>query len=184
MRTNFAAALLVLALLPACDAGCAAQTPAAAPSAPASHTDTSALRREFEVLYARQAGAVMRQDADAVLAFDAPDFRATSLGGGSTTRAQLESRLRGFYTSGQLVRQISFAYEVLDVALRGGDAVVLVAQRDHRVQVRADGQSHDVEADVVHRDTWRRTPQGWLRYLTEEVRQDRFTVDGTPVAIP
>jgi ornithine carbamoyltransferase len=78
------------------------------------------------------------------------------------------------------VRQISFTYAVQEVTTDGNEVVVLVEQKDKRIQIRKDGQPHRVEANVIHRDTWVQTAEGWKRRLTEEVKQTKFSVDGKP----
>jgi len=97
------------------------------------------------------------------------------------TRAELEDGMTRFFTSGQLVKQIRFSYTVKEVTPQGSDVIVLVEQKDKRIQIRKDGKPHEVEANVIHRDTWVRMPDGWKRKLTEEVRQTKFTVDGKQV---
>jgi len=101
--------------------------------------------------------------------------------GTTLTRAELEEGMTRFFTSGQLVKQVHFSYTVKEVTPQGSDVIVLVEQEDKRIQIRKDGKPHEVEANVIHRDTWVRMPDGWKRKLTEEVRQTKFTVDGKHV---
>jgi len=159
--------------------------PSPAPSTSAASTASpngaAALERELTALYARQADAVMAQDAAALMSFNAPDHQVKLLDGDSVSRAKLEEGLTAFYASGRLVRELSFSFDLLDVAPRGDDVITLVEQKDHRVQLRSDEKPHEIDARVLHRDSWRKTPEGWKRYLTEEVLEVRFTVDGVPI---
>jgi hypothetical protein len=141
------------------------------------------VKKEFETMYARQAELTKKRDLKGLMEFNAPEHSVKLLNGKSFSRDDLEKRLTYFFTSGILVRQISFTYTVTEVTTKENEAVVLVEQKDKRVQVR-DGKEHEIEADVIHRDTWKKTPQGWKRRLTEEVKQTKFTVDGKPVELP
>jgi hypothetical protein len=109
-----------------------------------------------------------------------PDYTVILDNGKTMSRQQLEDRLKGYFSSGQLVRQISYTYEVKEIKVNGNEAVVLVEQKDKRIQIRRDGKPHEVEANVIHRDTWVRTDEGWKLKLTEELKQTKFTVDGKP----
>jgi hypothetical protein len=139
------------------------------------------LKREFQTLYERQAELLKKRDVRGFMEFNAPEYSVHLRNGTTLTREQLETGMSDFFTSGKLVRQIRFGYKLKEVAARGDTAVVLVEQKDKRVQIRRDGKPHEVEANVIHRETWVRTPEGWRRVLTEEVRQTRFTVDGKNV---
>jgi hypothetical protein len=150
------------------------------PAATAETRPRGNLRKEFQVVYDDQAERLARRDAHGWMEFNAPDHSVKLLDGRTISRDQLEDGMTRFFTSGQLVRQIAFTYRVLEVTPTDSGAVVVVEQRDHRIQMRKDGKPHRVEAHVIHRDTWTRTSDGWKRHLTEEVKQTRFTVDGRP----
>jgi hypothetical protein len=127
--------------------------------------DDHALRQEFKALYARQAELLKQRDVQGWMEFNTPEHSVRLQNGTTLTRAELEEGMTRFFTSGQ----------------RGNDVIVLVEQKDKRIQIRKDGKPHEVEANVIHRDTWVRMPDGWKRKLTEEVLQTKFTVDGKRV---
>ncbi len=139
------------------------------------------LKGEFKALYERQAELLKKRDVRGFMEFNAPDYSVRLKNGTTLTREQLETGMSDFFTSGKLVRQIRFGYKLKEATARGDTAMVLVEQKDKRVQIRRDGKPHEVEANVIHRETWVRTPEGWRRVLTEEVKQTRFTVDGKSV---
>jgi hypothetical protein len=153
----------------------------AASIAQAAGPDRHALENEFKALYERQAELLKQRDVKGWMEFNAPDHSIHLLNGKSISREELEQGMTRFFTSGQLVKQIRFSYTVKEITLRGDEALVLVEQKDKRIQIRKDGNPHEVEANVIHRDTWTRMPEGWKRRLTEEVRQTKFTVDGKRV---
>lgn len=139
------------------------------------------LKKEFKALYAKQVAVGKSRDVKAIMEFNTPDYSVKLLNGSTLSRKQLEQGMSRYFTSGQLVRQISFSYKILETAINGEEVIVLVEQRDKRIQMRRDGKPHKVEANVIHRDTWIRTAEGWKRRLTEEVKQTKFTVDDKSV---
>lgn len=143
--------------------------------------DNKRLQKEFKALYARQVAVGKTRDVKAIMEFNTSDYSVKLLNGSTVSRTQLEQGMSRYFTSGQLVRQISFGYRILETTITGEGVTVLVEQRDKRIQVRRDGKPHRIEANVIHRDTWIRTSEGWKRRLTEEVKQTRFSVDDKPV---
>src|SRR6266498_938445 len=150
---------------------------------PAFGKDDQRLKKDFKAIYSRQAELSRKRDVKALMELNTPDYSVKLLNGNSISRTQLEQGMTSFFTSGQLVRQISLTYAVLEVTAAGNEVVVLVEQKDQRIQIRKDGKPHKVEANVIHRDTWVQIAEGWKRRLTEEVKQTKFTVEGKPVEI-
>jgi ketosteroid isomerase-like protein len=145
--------------------------------------DNKRLRKEFKATYAKQVELGKKRDVKALMEFNTADYYVKLLNGTTVSRQQLEQGMSRYFTTGQLVRQISFTYKIMELTVRGEDVMVLVEQRDKRIQIRRDGKPHEVEANVIHRDTWVQTAEGWKRKLTEEVKQTKFTVDGKPVEL-
>lgn len=139
------------------------------------------LKNEFKTLYAKQIAVGKTRDVKAMMEFNTTDYSVKLLNGNKLTRQQLEQGMTRYFASGQLVRQINFSYKILGITPSSDEVIVLVEQRDKRIQIRRDGKPHQVEANVIHRDTWIKTPDGWKRRLTEEIEQTKFTVDGKPV---
>lgn len=139
------------------------------------------LKKEIRSLYAKQIEVGKTRDVKAMMEFNTTDYSVKLLNGNKLSRQQLEQGMTRYFTSGQLVRQISFSYKILEITPNGDEVIVLVEQRDKRIQIRRDGKPHHVEANVIHRDTWIKSAEGWKRKLTEEIKQTKFTVDGKPV---
>jgi hypothetical protein len=139
------------------------------------------LKKEIRSLYAKQIEVGKTRDVKAMMEFNTTDYWVKLLNGNKLSRQQLEQGMTRYFTSGQLVRQISFTYKILEITPRGDEVIVLVEQRDKRIQIRRDGKPHQIEANVIHRDTWIKSAEGWKRKLTEEIKQTKFTVDGKPV---
>jgi len=132
---------------------------------------------EFRTLYAQRAAVAKDRRLAEFLDETTDDYVVRLENGQTMTRNQLAKRLEAYFGE-QLVDQLSFAYFVRHVDIRGDQAVVKVEQRDKRVQRRKDGSNHLVEANVIHTDTWIKTPAGWKLQLTQEGKQLKFTVDG------
>jgi len=148
--------------------------------APARADDLKKVEKEMRELYAQQAASLEKRDVAGFMKLNTPDFQLRLLTGDKVDRERLEEGMTTYFTSGQLVKQISVRYDVTSVKREGNEAQVMVEQMDKRVQIRKDGKPHTVEAHVVHRDTWVPTADGWKRRLTEEVKQKKFLVDGKP----
>ena len=115
-------------------------------------------RKELKTLYAKKAEFSRRQDAKALLELNTEDYMVVLRNGQTMNRRQLEERLKGYFGSGQLVRQISFTYEIKEMKINKDEAVVIVEQKDKRIQLRGEERKpHKVEANVIHKDTWVRT---------------------------
>ncbi len=108
----------------------------AASIAPAFGADNKSLKKEFKALYAKQVAVGKTRDVKALMEFNTPDYSVKLLNGSTLSRKQLEQGMSRYLTSGQLVRQISFSYRILETTLNGEEVVVLVEQRDKRIQMR------------------------------------------------
>jgi hypothetical protein len=73
---------------------------------------------------------------------------------------------------------ISTSNEILELAVRGDDAIATVRQRLTRRRL-VEGVLHTVHTEVTQRETWTRTPGGWKLSFVDEVR-DPLTVDRGP----
>lgn len=142
--------------------------------------DLVQIKKEFEDLYKKKAEISQKRDVEGLISQTTADYVVKLSNGQTMTRQQLEERLRKYFTSGQLVKQVSFTYTIKDITIEKDEVIVVVEQKDKRIQIRSDGKPHDVEADVIHKDRWARTSEGWKLKLTEEGEQTKFTVDGQP----
>ena len=137
---------------------------------------------EFRGIYDHRAELVLHHDVSGQLADLTPDYVVKLRNGDTMTRDVLRERWRFFYDS-VVIRHVSFANVVRDVQRHGDTAVVTIEQKDHRIQRGPDGKPMDVEANVVHKETWVRTPAGWKLRRTDEGPQTKFEIDGKPQPI-
>ncbi len=138
-------------------------------------------KKEFQALYKERAEASESRNVDRMLDYTTADYLVKLSNGQTMTRQQLEARLRTYFDSGQLVKQLKFSNTIKSVQIDGDTAIVVVEQEDKRIQIRSDGKPHEIEANVIHKDTWVRQGGTWKLKLTEEGEQTKFTVDGEAV---
>ncbi len=148
MRRTLAAVLFVIA-------GCA--------SAPEAR-----LKNEIQAEYDKLAAASNRRDIDAVLSFRLPTFESFGPNGQHNNAAEMAQ-----YTRNWLMVQnkppIDVRFTVLSLEVRSKDEVAAkVLQRASRYQDR-EGKLAHVEHEVVQRETWNRTPQGWKLRMVDQI---------------
>jgi len=126
------------------------------------------IQKEIQAEYDRLASASNRQDIDAVLSFRLPTFEAFGPQGQHNNAAEMAE-----YTRNWLLVQnkppIDVKFTIQSVELRSEkEAAVKVLQRASRYQDR-EGKRVHVEHEVVQRETWVRTPQGWKLRMVDQI---------------
>jgi len=144
----------------------------------ASANDRS-IRKDLKALYARKAELSRNKDIKALIELNTPDYKLILRDGNVMNNQRLEEQLKLFF--GLVDRNIRFVHEIKQVNINGNEAVVVVEQKDKRIQRCEDGKLHEVEANVIHRDTWIREANSWKLKMTEEQKQIKLTVDGKPI---
>jgi len=124
--------------------------------------------REIQTEYDKLAAAFDRQDIDAVLSFRLPTFETFGPAGQHNDASQMAE-----YTRNWLLVQnkppISSKFTIQSIELRSDkEAAVKVLQRVSRHQER-EGKLVRVEHEVVQRETWNRTPQGWKLRMVDQI---------------
>ena len=146
----------------------------------AAHTYDKGVRKSLKEMYAKKAEYSRKKDIKSLIGLNTPDYKVILRGGKAMNNEQLEEQLKLFFSV--VVRNVRFAHEIGEIKVNGKEAVVLVEQKDKRIQKFPDGKPHEVEANVIHRDTWIKTTGGWKLKLTEEQQQLKLTIDGKPVS--
>ena len=138
------------------------------------------VRREIEAAYARLAEAVQRRDYEAFQALRIAEFATIPPDGVPSPNERMAARARGFLAAIQ--PPITGTHELLELTVRGDDAIATVRQKLTRRQL-VEGTLHTVHTEVTQRETWTRTPTGWKLSFVDEVR-DPLRVDQGPVGAP
>ena len=126
------------------------------------------VRNEIQAQYDKLGAAFDRQDIDAVLSFRLPTFETFGPQGQHNTAVEMAE-----YTRNWLMVQnkppIDVKMTVQSIELRSPtEAAVKVLQRASRYQDR-DGKRVHVVHEVVQRETWQRTPQGWKLRMVDQI---------------
>ncbi len=167
-----AGALAVTAAL----AGCSRERAAA--QAPAEDPLT-VVRRELEARYAENEAGFFARDPDRVMRLRHPEFHTITPDGRVSTREQMYERTRQFI--GRIERFDSLSETITALTLEGDTAHASVDQRTVRQQRLPDGALHEVRTSVVQRESWKKTPEGWLLWRVDEIQPGQTLVDGNPV---
>ncbi len=136
-------------------------------------------RRELAARYAENEAGFIARDPDRVMRLRHPGFHTITPDGRVSTREQMYERTRAFIS--RIERFDSLSETIIGLTLEGDTAHAVVDQRTVRQQRLADGTLHEVRTAVVQRESWKRTPEGWLLWRVDEIQPGETLVDGEPV---
>jgi hypothetical protein len=159
----------------AASVGCA-KRPSVAGSSPDSE---AGVRRALAARYAENEAGFMARDPDRVMRLRHPAFHTITPDGNVSTREQMYQRTREFI--GRIERFDSLSETITALTLAGDTAHAVVDQRTVRQQRLNDGALHEVRTSVVQRESWIRTPEGWLLWRVDELQPGETLVDGKPL---
>jgi Domain of unknown function (DUF4440) len=155
-------------------AGCSGERSAA----PAASNDTLAVvRRELAARYKENEAGFITHDPDRVMRLRHPAFHTITPDGRVHTREQMYQRTRDFIA--RIDHFDSLSETITALALDGDTAHAVIDQRTVRQQT-INGELHEVRTSVVQRESWIRTPEGWLLWRVDEVQPGQTLVDGKP----
>lgn len=136
-------------------------------------------RAQIQARYDALAAAFAREDVDAAIAFRTRDFATVGPDGRTLGYDEMAEYTRNWFRINE--PPIVTTFTIQNVEMRGSDeAAVTVLQKASRMQQLA-GKLRKVEHDVVQRETWVRTAEGWKIRGVDRVRDQRRWVDGKRV---
>ena len=136
------------------------------------------VRREIEDAYRKLARAFETKDFDAFQALRMADFATIPPQGAPSTASRMAERARGLLD--RIHPPITTSNEILDLTVRGDEAIATVRQKFTRRQLVED-QMRTIHSEVTQRETWRKTPDGWKLTFVDEVRDHLTLRDGERV---
>ncbi len=136
------------------------------------------VRKAIEDWYAQNMAAFEAKDVAAIMALRADDFYTITPDGKVNTRADMETRTRIFLD--RIDHFISQDNQIGTIEVEGDLASADITQKTIRMQRFPDGSLHKVESDVVQRETWKKTAQGWKLYRVDNIRDGSLLVDDKP----
>lgn len=131
------------------------------------------VRREIEDAYAKLARAVESKDFDAFQALRVAEFATIPPDGVPSPGSRMGDRARGMLE--RIQPPITNTNDILELTVRGNDAIATVRQKFTRRQV-IEGTPHTIHTEVTQRETWTRTRDGWKLLFVDDVR-DQMTLD-------
>jgi len=146
--------------------------------AQASDTAVARVKRELAERYRENEAGFFSRDPGRVMRLRHPDFHAILPDGRVSNREQMGERTRAFI--GRVERFDSLAENIIALSLSGDTALALVDQRTVRQQRFPDGTLHEIRTSVVQRESWIRTPDGWLMWRVDQIQPGPTLVDGRP----
>jgi ketosteroid isomerase-like protein len=135
------------------------------------------VRREIEAAYAKLADAVDTKNYEAFQALRIAGFATIPPDGRPSSASRMGERAKGMFE--RIQAPITTTNEILDLKVRGGDAIATVRQKFTRMQM-IDGRQHTIHTEVTQREIWTGTPEGWKLRFVDEVRDHTSLVDGQP----
>ncbi len=136
------------------------------------------VRKALEDWYSQNIAAFNAKDVAAIMSLRTDDFHTMTPDGKVNTRAEMEARTKLFLS--RIDHFISQDFQIGTIELQGDLASADIKQRTVRMQHLPDGTLHKVEAAVVQRETWKRTPQGWKLFTVDNIRDGVLLVDDKP----
>lgn len=134
--------------------------------------------RELAARYAENEAGFTARDADRVMRLRHPAFHTITPDGKVSTREQMYQRTRDFIN--RIVRFDSLSEKITALTLSGDTAHAVIDQRTVRQQRFPDGTLHEVRTSVIQRESWIKTPDGWLLWRVDEIEPGQTLVDGKP----
>lgn len=149
---------------------------------PAGRTDPAAavavVRQELAGRYSENEAGFFARDPDRVMRLRHPAFHTITPDGNVSTRDQMYQRTRNFI--GRIERFDSLSETITALTLAGDTAHAVIDQRTTRQQRFPDGALHEVKTSVVQRESWIKTPEGWLLWRVDQIQPGQTLVDGQP----
>lgn len=130
-------------------------------------------------MFAKRVRAVKNKDVEAQVAQISPDYSATQPNGQKLNYDQIISYIRR--GAEQIVAVHDFNIAIESLTVRGNEAIVDARQQNFsRTQRLRDGKLHNVVTTVLQRETWVRTVAGWKLKSVDNLREQKFLIDGKP----
>ena len=136
------------------------------------------VRQAIEAWYASNMEAFKEKDLAAIMALRTDDFHTITPDGKINTRADMEERTRLFLS--RIDHFIAQDNQIGTIEVAGDLASADITQKTVRMQRFPDGTLHKVEGEVVQRETWKKTSEGWKLYRVDNIRDKGLLVDDKP----
>lgn len=137
-------------------------------------------RRDIQELINQSIEADIAKDVDARSSIEAADLTIKELDGKIHTKKAV-GQIGASANSYQGILRVSddTRIDIECLTLKGNEAIVYTNQHFVRyVPDRKDGSPHEVITNIIHRETWTFTEQGWKVKHVEELERGNTYLDG------
>jgi hypothetical protein len=148
-------------------------------SSDAAVDSAAVVSKELAARYRENQAGFTARDPDRVMRLRHPAFHTITEDGIVSTRERMYQRTRDFIA--RIERFDSLSETITALTLNGDTAHAVVDQRTVRQQRLQDGALHEVRTSVVQRESWIRSPEGWLLWRVDSIQPGVTLVDGKPL---
>lgn len=150
-----------------------------APAAPHTIGGASALKSQFQSIYADYASGVRGNDRSRWQKYLTPDFVMVDTEGKLHPAAEMKKYQEINTRTTKRVVSYTNSIEAL-TSVSGNRVAAIVLQKYARIQAPLErpSEAHEIRTSVIQREWWRRTSKGWRQYRVEELLKGPVYFDG------
>jgi hypothetical protein len=152
--------------------------------APLARADDASARKELEAIYAQYNRLTQQDERYELRRFflehTTGDYRLKSTQGWTMSREDAAANLKT--GQGAAFRFTGHEYQMLKLAVKGSQGVVLYKERTTAMLDDPQGNTHQLVTSGTARDTWVRTPEGWKSRLSE-LLTSKTLLDGREIKL-
>jgi len=148
--------------------------------------DDAAVKKELLAVFAKFTAALKKKDVAGAMSYFTPDYTAKQMGM-TMTRAQAEQQMK--QTIGSIKSFDTISWDIKKVTVKGntviaeGTELFVGTIQDDMGQMGPKGKTHKLKDVENNRDTFVKTPKGWLLKSSETISAE-ISVDGKKVGPP
>lgn len=147
---------------------------------PLSHADgEESVRKELRSNYARIVKGFKNNDPAVWEGFLVPEFTLKLFNGSVQDRRWVVNYVRN---NAKTFKVKKLSMTIKELKIEGDDVVAVVEQKSSRTFNDEQGKPHRLDVGALQRETWTRTPVGWLLKSVEEWKVLYVLRDGKPMA--
>ena len=142
------------------------------------HADAEdAVRQQLAANYAKIVKGFKKGDPAAWEAFLVPEFKLKLFNGSVQDRQWVVGYVRN---NAKTFKVLKLSMVIKELTIEGDDATAVVEQKSSRSFNDDQGKAHRLDVGALQRETWTRTPNGWMLKSVEEWKVLYLLKDGKP----
>jgi len=140
--------------------------------------DVKRVRNELESNYTRIVEGFKKNDPEIWVSYLMPDFKLTLFNGSVQDRQWAVNYVRNNAKTFQ-VKTLNML--IKELTTEGNDAVAVIEQKSSREFTDEQRKPHRLDVDALQRETWTKTPSGWMLKSVQEWKVLYVLQDGKPM---